>query len=90
MYHNKHDYYIEVYQALLSIVLTHVQVMLNICTTVSSATRATTKGKKILQVFLHQRSRSAATIYSIQKHYQVSSLCTQYLRRKKIESLRLI
>lgn len=46
MYHNKHYYQVEVYQALLSIVLTHVQVMLNICTTVSSATRATTKGKK--------------------------------------------
>lgn len=40
-------YEVEVYQALLSIALIHVQVMLNFCTTlVSSATRATIKEKK--------------------------------------------
>lgn len=39
-----HYYDLQVYQALLSVALIHVQIILNICTTVSSATRAMTRG----------------------------------------------
>lgn len=59
-------YEVEVYQALLSIALIHVQVMLNFCTTlVSSATRATIKEKK--KESLSSVSTSEEPFYGIQK-----------------------
>lgn len=81
---NWHYHEVEVYQALLSIALIHVQVMLNICTTVSSATRATRGGKKSpSSVF---RRADLLQHFTDFKNITKSAACTHNISKDKMKT----